>query len=67
MVSTVRKVVRVVPNHEWIAVLISDNPKSEYVVNGHVAKERDLFVSTTGNGYSSIGENRSGFAIGLLW
>jgi AraC-like DNA-binding protein len=65
MVSTVRKVVRVVPNHEWIAVLISDNPKSEYVVNGHVAKERDLFVSTTGNGYSSIGENRSGFAIGL--
>ena len=55
----------VVPNPDWLAVMVPLSWRGDYVFNGAVARSGSVFLSTGRDGYSTSGRNRDTISIGI--
>jgi AraC-like DNA-binding protein len=57
--------VHTVPKRDWVFLMMSLNPRSDWVFNGCVARPSDLFLSAGRDGYMTTGQDRHIIAIGI--
>jgi len=57
--------VHTVPKRDWVFLMTSLNPRSDWVFNGCVARPSDLFLSAGRDGYMTTGQDRHIIAIGI--
>ncbi len=57
--------VHTVPRRDWVVLIMSLNPRSDWVFNGCVARPSDLFLSAGRDGYVTTGQDRHIIAIGI--
>ena len=60
-----RLAVHTVPDKDWVFLLMSLNPRSDWVFNGCAARPLDLFLSAGGDGYMTTGRDRHTLAVGI--
>lgn len=60
-----RLVGSVVPDPEWLAILVPLRWRGKFLCNGEAYRPYDTFVSSGPNGYVTVGENRDTVVMGI--